>query len=655
MSVSSGSAYMPDAAEWERVQESYIKAVKRGRHPTSFKRRGELWYHVQNTGRRIDRVSKGHKLIKVLDEGIPDDWAEGDELDNDDYSLAGSETADMRSRATPLQNARTPTPKKPSTSPHKKIIPNMSEDDASLIDSVLGGGSKGGIGLFSPMVNKTKNPEKKKTGKGRNDHLIDFSMNGLHIDVRDVTPVNYGQIIVLMNDANECICLDRKDNMRIKSAAQLKPSDSICWKLTDLRETTNPSEIRYGDPIWLQVVKMQDQGSGNGAAVTDFFSGQILGTKIFSLATISTQQLDSAWLANEKREAIMKAEEEVDSDEEYDRRMEEKERKENEARKAKEALDKPKSKKGWGALRSKKSGLGLMTNMAKKLETERKKKADEEKRLRRGKEEEEEEEQTSGEKALIGEVCGQALAVNLAHNTMGRDIFGEGASEVTSRQAMNLGMFIPQSAEGAEAAAARVHYELVKNDRNNLDVKELPPAGNGCVVHTNRPIYIAQDMYCLSNSLGSSFRQWPRRADEFCKEFSQEDEIGAEGGHHAHGSDHMGQGLGGGGLEGGINGGNSRAGTKVEKAKSRGRKRARVRDPEGEHGVMRKIVMRDKEYPFAVDRKCVWHFCHVDMLVVTGGSGQVSLQEFRGLFYTVGILYYAEWRWTALLFFNHTL
>ena len=140
------------------------------------------------------------------------------------------------------------------------------------------------------------------------------------------------------------------------------------------------------------------------------------------------------------------------------------------------------------------------------LQAARKKKADAEKRSRRGVDEEDMEEQTSGNKALIGEVCGQGIAVNLAHNTHGRD-FGEGASEVISRQAINLGMMIAHSAEGAEAAATRKHWESVKNNRD-LDVKELPPAGNGCTVHTNRPLFMAQDMYVAAYGVWQGVSSW---------------------------------------------------------------------------------------------------------------------------------------------------
>ena len=56
---------MPD---WAKVEEDYLKSVRNGRHPISFKRKGELWYHCDTTNQRLARVSKGHKLAHVLNE-----------------------------------------------------------------------------------------------------------------------------------------------------------------------------------------------------------------------------------------------------------------------------------------------------------------------------------------------------------------------------------------------------------------------------------------------------------------------------------------------------------------------------------------------------------------------------------------------------------
>ena len=53
---------MPD---WGEVQSEYIKSIRSGRHPVSFKHKGELWFHCDATNKRLDRVSKGHSLTSA--------------------------------------------------------------------------------------------------------------------------------------------------------------------------------------------------------------------------------------------------------------------------------------------------------------------------------------------------------------------------------------------------------------------------------------------------------------------------------------------------------------------------------------------------------------------------------------------------------------
>ena len=58
-------SHLPD---WDEQQERYIKAVRRGRHPNSFKRESELWHYVKSTNERLDRIAKGHNLGTILRE-----------------------------------------------------------------------------------------------------------------------------------------------------------------------------------------------------------------------------------------------------------------------------------------------------------------------------------------------------------------------------------------------------------------------------------------------------------------------------------------------------------------------------------------------------------------------------------------------------------
>ena len=91
---------------------------------------------------------------------------------------------------------------------------------------------------------------------------------------------------------------------------------------------------------------------------------------------------------------------------------------------------------------------------------------------------EEEEEGDDDNKEYVGEVCGSAIAVKLAFNELG-GLQEEGLrNEVVSKEALNLGLFIPQSAQS-----------LGKADR------PVP----GTPVYSNQPVFLSQDLYYLTD------------------------------------------------------------------------------------------------------------------------------------------------------------
>jgi len=562
---------MPD---WSKVEEDYLKSVRNGRHPISFKRKGELWYHCEVTNQRLARVSKGHKLLTVLGESKYYDVEE-----HESAGLSGRESPELARGSAPDARAVDPqaaesssaaasepgsrqiTPSKPPTS-SLKIPVKMSDKDRAMIASVLGP-QAGRSHTLDPI---------QAQGTGSPDHLrslIDFQLNGVNIDVRFKSALNYGQLVVIMNEANEVLCVDNRNVIRIKGKHNLAMSDKICFKMVDLRMMSNPSEIRYGEPVWFQAVE-----TSPGASVdSNFFSSSVLGCKIFQLATIATQQLNENWAnsKNKQREKIFKREEEVDSDEEYERRMAEIERKEKQAAEA--AAFRPKSKgRGWGALKKApvKETLEKVKKVSKKLE--QKKHA-------------EDLDEQADNKDLVGEVCGSSFAVRLAHNTEGANVDQGLASEVVSKEAMNLGLFVPLSADNPNRAGG----------------DEVPKAGS--VLLSNRRIYLCQDLYCLANSVGSTYVPWPLHARDFSQDTQAHNPSSQEG--EGHGSQpglalsqqpHHGKGL------------------QKAPAKVRGKRGKRERNRDGEFGVLRRVVKRGEEYEFNIDRKCVWRLCHVDNL-----------------------------------------
>jgi len=576
---------MPD---WAKVEEDYLRSVRNGRHPNSFKRKGELWYHCDATNQRLARVSKGHKLHTVLGESK---YYCGEEH-GDESSLSGQElqelalarrssldsqttSGDSRSQSLGSGSAggsrtMTPSQSKPNTAALKTPV-KMSDADRAMIASVLGsaGDTAGGRASTLGQVHAL--------GNGSPEHLrslIDFQLNCVNIDVRYKSPLNYGQLVVIMNEANEVLCVDKRNAIRIKGKRNLAVSDKICFKMVDLRVMSNPSELRYGEPVWFQAVETPAPGA---SVDSNFFSSFVLGCKIFQLATIATQQLNENWAnpKNKRREEIFKREEEADSDEEYDRRMEEVERKEREAKDAAEAANAPKSKgRGWGAL--KKAPVKETMEKVKKVD----------KKLAAKKLAEDLDEQADN-KDLVGEVCGASIAVRLAHNTDGANVDQGMANEVVGKEALNLGLFVPLSAENARGA-----------DDSKM----------GSVLCSNRRIYLCQDLYCLANSMGSSYVPWPLHAGEFSKELLDPSHDSPVARHEAAAP------VGGGAQAGTAAGGQALYGKALEQKKVRGKRGKRRENRDGEFGVLRRVVKRGEECEFNIDRKCVWRICHVDNL-----------------------------------------
>lgn len=202
------------------------------------------------------------------------------------------------------------------------------------------------------------------------------------------------------------------------------------------------------------------------------------------------------------------------------------------------------------------------------------------KKLEQKKREEDQDEQADN-KDLVGEVCGASIAVRLAHNTEGGGGDAGMINEVVSKEAINLGLFVPLSAD----------------NMNSKD--EIPQSGS--VVCSNRRIYLCQDLYCLANSVGSSYVPWPLHARDFSSETV----------HHA--STLEGEGHG---VQSGVAISQQAHHGKSMKhpSKQRGKRGKREKNMDGDFGVLRKVVKRGDEYEFAVDRKCVWRLCHVDNL-----------------------------------------
>lgn len=620
-----------DMPDFDAEQERYIRAVRRGRHPNSFKRKSELWYYANLTGARVDRVAKGHRLSSILSqredsfygsEGgshMEDDWTfhsggpssldeqkqNGAEDDQSvgDLSMAstlsyregrsGSSFARMRQRT----GAKSCSAQKSRASTREST-----QSTGNIIHDVMAG-----VNIMSPKRLQRLSPVRDHTpvevtaaasAEREQRELINFSLNGVHIDVRNNVPLNYGMLVVLMNEQNHVLCVDKWGHLRIKSKQQLLFSDRMCFKLVDLREYHNPGEITYGQPLWLQIVETPVEG----AQALSFFRSEVLSSKVFGLETIQTQQLDASWEKNEKRVEIIKREEPIDSDEEYDKRQEEEERKREEERQLQEAVMNSKRLRkgrrgGWGTIRVSKGNINKMAKANKKEEEKKKKMEEEEKKKKEAEENGEHMETTN-----IGSVTGAATKIHLALNEHVWDDQPPDprAVEIVSKEALNLGCWQAETAEN----------DLGLEDEYGKSL--VPQFGDPLL--SNKQVILTQDLYCLADSQGSNYLPWPLNSNDYDM--------------------------------------NDQLSVRVKKLKEK-EKRKREREiaglsmslkSDGEHrrkgivgspdvdpefGVIRQIVRlrRGKDYSYCIDSRCMWRFGVIEALEDSSKLTQAELHR----------------------------
>mmetsp|Transcript_24802 Transcript_24802/g.25431 ORF Transcript_24802/g.25431 Transcript_24802/m.25431 type:complete len:811 (-) Transcript_24802:16-2448(-) len=68
VSFASEEMSVDSANDFQSIHNNYTRGLLKGRHPRSFPRQSELWHHYKASSKRLERVSKGHKLWNILDE-----------------------------------------------------------------------------------------------------------------------------------------------------------------------------------------------------------------------------------------------------------------------------------------------------------------------------------------------------------------------------------------------------------------------------------------------------------------------------------------------------------------------------------------------------------------------------------------------------------
>jgi len=229
--------------DFSKTYTRYSKAVFNGRHPKSFPKQSELWYHYKQANDRLNRVAKGHSFWNVIEE-------ENDRLNPPIFQQQS------------LDSSLT------------------SEYDSDHDDS----------------HNNAMNSNRFSKSPG---HAVSFNnnptINGVQVDFKSEVQLHYGISVIIMNYTDEVLCVNKFDEIRTKSVNSLQPSDRVVFKVLDLSDPTNPAGLLYGDNIWLQVANTDAQGVVTEATSHGHNNGLVIGSKLFEPPIMKSMQLNLNW------------------------------------------------------------------------------------------------------------------------------------------------------------------------------------------------------------------------------------------------------------------------------------------------------------------------------------------------------------------------
>ena len=468
----------PGPSYFEEQQQKYVRQVSKGRHPRSFPRVSELWHHALATSKRLDKIRAGHNVWHVLEESS-------------------------------------------SVSAHDRLEPQEKGAESASSFSVADSENPPNL-AFPPQ--SAPSPAVPNFGT--------CIINGMQIDIRNKLQLHYGMMAVLMNERNDVLCVSPapENEMRIKPRHAILPNDRTLFKLIDLRDLTSPHSIRYGEPVWLQIIDV----SGNPGTTYGWNQATLLGTKLFGLHEMDTKHLNPSWEKDARRAAVIHNHANDSEDmaggrptggaggaSAATRTGGSTETAAVSGGGAAASRNGGSRASGWGRL---KKDMGVAIKELNKQESDQEGAADGEKdgdspvgkkekksaidstlkvRDRKGQGKERgdlvAQEQTRGQADPEAVICGAAHAVligavaHAAHKQLGGADEGlsqlSAGAKVASREATVMGQMALHAADRKTAKA--------------------PGSQLGDVSLSNTSLYLAQDLYCLASSQGSKYIPWP--------------------------------------------------------------------------------------------------------------------------------------------------
>lgn len=195
-------------------QDKIQRYMKAGRNPKSLQTHNEMSHYLRLSHERQARIEKGHTFWSVVEE----------------ESLIH---------------------KYPTDKDYSKIVAAEEEDALSNSRYEILAASK-----VTPAPTNVKNNAIDRQATAFNS-LADLKTR---IDFKGVNQVNYNNTFIIMNYLDEVLYVNIYNQLRCKPIDKLIPSDRVKFRLLDLQNLTNPSSLKYDDPVWLQICENSDTG-----------------------------------------------------------------------------------------------------------------------------------------------------------------------------------------------------------------------------------------------------------------------------------------------------------------------------------------------------------------------------------------------------------
>ena len=195
-----GSSSVPNIPDFASISQQNMRQVFSGKNPKAIARNSEIWYHTRLSNERLARVAKGHKFWGVISDqkttGIVETLGVGESAFESSYG----EGTNNEEAAVPL--------------PHDPYQAQASTANAA-----------------AEAAKKLEEMRRQRTYR---------TLNGMRFDVENHSTVHYGMSFIILNMAEEIMCVDRENKVKVKPLQSVKHSDRVLYKLVDLTEISNP-------------------------------------------------------------------------------------------------------------------------------------------------------------------------------------------------------------------------------------------------------------------------------------------------------------------------------------------------------------------------------------------------------------------------------